>query len=472
MNHFPLFADLKARPVLVVGGGSIAERKIQLLRKAQAEVFVVAKNLTVSLQTLVQQGEIIWLAKEFQALQIKNVFLVVAATNDKSLNQRIFHLCESQYKLVNSVDDPEHANFIFPSIIDRSPIQIAISSGGNAPVLARLLREKLEALLPQYLGNMAEMAGQFRDHVKATFSTITQRRRFWESLFNGKFAEAVKAQQTEQAQQILQTALDENYQGGSVTLVGAGPGDAGLLTLKGLQEIQAADVVLYDALVSEEILELVRRDAELINVGKRAQGNQVHQNDTNQLLVDLAKAGKKVVRLKGGDPFVFGRGGEELEILAEQNIPFSVVPGITAAIGATAYAGIPLTHRDYAQSAIFVTGHRKENADDVEWQTLAKSAQTLVIYMGSLKAGFIAEQLQKYGRNAQTPVAIISNGTKANQKTQVGCLSDLPKMAEKTETPALIVVGEVVALQEKLAWFGENLPKMTPHFLVENHQAA
>ena len=463
MNYLPLFADLTGRPVLVVGGGSVAARKIGLLLKANAQVRIVARQLNEELSELERQNKVLWIAKEFNAEQMRTVMLVIAATNDEILNHRIFYLAESQHKLVNVVDDQPHCSFIFPSIIDRNPIQIAISSGGKAPVLARLLREKLEALLPQHLGKIAEISGKWRDQVKAKLTSVTERRRFWEKMFSGRFANLVKNQQEVQAEQ------ESNYQGGFVSLVGAGPGDAGLLTLNGLQEIQQADVVLYDALVSDEILSLIRRDAERIFVGKRANGRSVAQEETNQLLLTLAQQGKRVVRLKGGDPFVFGRGGEELEVLAQHQIPFSVVPGITAGIGATAYAGIPLTHRDYAQSAIYVTGHRKADASDIEWQTLARSHQTLVIYMGTLKAQVIAERLQQYGRAANTPVAIISQGTQLTQKTAIGTLENLAELAEKAETPALIVVGEVVKLHEQLAWFGEEKQRQKqPHFTLES----
>lgn len=323
----------------------------------------------------------------------------------------------------------------------------------------RPLRERLEALLPPSLGDMAEISGRWRDAVKGKLKSVTERRRFWEKQFNGRFAALVKNRQNTLAERELAGQLEQsrqNDQGGSVSLVGAGPGDAGLLTLKGLQEIQQADVVLYDALVSDGILSLVRRDAERIFVGKRARGDRTPQEDTNALMVRLAREGRRVVRLKGGDPFVFGRGGEELETLARHQIPFSVVPGITAAVGATAYAGIPLTHRDYAQSAVFVTGHRKADAPDIEWQTLARSRQTLVIYMGALKAALIAERLQQHGRSPDTPAAVISQGTLPAQKTATGTLANLAELAETAPNPALIVIGEVVGLHEKLAWFGEN----------------
>lgn len=473
MNYFPLFADLTGRPVLVIGGGSVAARKVSLLLKANAEVRIVAPNLNAELTALWQQERIVWLAKTFNSEQVRTAFFVIAATNDEELNHRVFMVAEDQHKLVNVVDDQAHCSAIFPSIIDRSPLQIAISSGGVAPVLVRLLREKLEALLPQHLGIMATLSGKWRHRVKAHFKTITERRRFWEKLFNGRFSQLLKSRQIEQAEKELESQLNHHYQGGSVTLVGAGPGDAGLLTLNGLQEIQQADVVLYDALVSEDILDLIRRDAERVFVGKRATGKSVAQEETNTLLVKYAKEGKRVVRLKGGDPFVFGRGGEELEVLAQHQIPFSVVPGITAAIGATAYAGIPLTHRDYAQSAIFVTGHRKADADDLEWQTLARSHQTLVIYMGTLKAKDIAERLQKFGRASDTPVAVISQGTQETQSTKIGTLATLADIAESAPTPALIVIGEVVQLHEKLAWFGEEkYSQKRPHFTLDSLRMA
>lgn len=456
MNYFPIFANLAGRPVLVVGGGSVAVRKISLLLDAGAQVRVVANQLNAELSALAAENKILWLAEEFRAEHIRTVFLIIAASSDQALNRRVFQLAESCQKPVNVVDDRDYCSFIFPSIINRNPIQIAVSSSGSAPVLARLLREKLEALLPPSLGDMAEISGRWRDAVKAKLKSVTERRRFWEKQFNGRFVALVKNQQTAQAEQELAKQLEQNYQGGFVSLVGAGPGDAGLLTLKGLQEIQQADVVLYDALVSDGILSLVRRDAERIFVGKRARGGRTPQEDTNALMVRLAREGRRVVRLKGGDPFVFGRGGEELETLARHQIPFSVVPGITAAVGATAYAGIPLTHRDYAQSAVFVTGHRKADAPDIEWQTLARSRQTLVIYMGALKAALIAERLQQHGRSPDTPAAVISQGTLPAQKTATGTLANLSELAETAPKPALIVIGEVVGLHEKLAWFGEN----------------
>lgn len=457
MNYLPIFVDLKHRPVLVVGGGHVALRKIDALLKAGADVKIVAEKLNASVQDLVQSARVEWLAKRFQAEQLAQVYLVIAATDDHTLNRCVFEAAEAQQRLVNVVDDQPHCSYIFPSIINRSPVQIAISSGGTAPVLIRLLREKLEALIPHNIGTMATISAKWRNAVKAKFPQLSRRRRFWEKLFTRqRFQRLTENHQTAEAEALLRQELQaDNPDVGEVALVGAGPGDAGLLTLKGLQAVQQADVVLYDALVSESVLELVRRDADKVFVGKRAGKHSVKQEETNRLLLEYAKQGKRVVRLKGGDPFVFGRGGEELEMLKAADIPFSVVPGITAALGATAYAGIPLTHRDHAQTAMFITGHRQSNGEPLKWKTLAQSNQTLVVYMGTIKAQELTDMLQKYGKPADTPVAIISNGTLPQQKVRTGILSELATLAERAETPALIVIGEVVKLQSELAWFGK-----------------
>ncbi|MDL0034063.1 siroheme synthase CysG [Enterobacter hormaechei] len=412
MDYLPLFAALKDRPVLVVGTGEIADRKIAFLQRAGAQVQIVAEA-------------------DFAESQIDSVVLVIAATEDRALNSRISAAAQARHRLVNVVDDQPLCSFIFPSIVDRSPLLVAISSGGTAPVLARVLREKIEALLPTSLGRMAEKASYWRNHLKTRLTSVTERRRFWERVFRGRFASLMQAGNETAAQQILEDELDNpGSTGGEIILVGAGPGDAGLLTLRGLQVLQDADVVFYDHLVTDGIRELIRRDAEQICVGKRAGEHSVPQHDTNQMLIAAAKAGKTVVRLKGGDPFIFGRGGEELQAAAEAGVPFQVVPGITAASAVTAYAGIPLTHRDYAQSR-----------------------QTLAIYMGTMKAADISEQLIQHGRDAATPVAVISRGTRVDQHVAIGTLQDLATLAKDAPMPALIVVGEVVQLHSTLAWF-------------------
>ncbi|KAB8305241.1 uroporphyrinogen-III C-methyltransferase [Erwinia endophytica] len=454
MDYLPIFADIRNKPVLIVGGGAVAVRKIDLLLRAGAQVWVVAPALCPELAILEGRGTVTWFAHQYQSSQLDRVYLVIAATDDGELNDRIFSDARERRLFANVVDCQPKCSFIFPSIVDRSPMVVAISSSGTAPVLARLLREKLEALLPGNLGQMAAIAGQWRDKVKQRFGKMSQRRRFWESAFNGLFASQVASGNVAGARQTLdrQLAHPEANQG-EIILVGAGPGDAGLLTLRGLQVIQQADVVLYDHLVSDEVLDLVRRDAERICVGKRANAHSVSQEETHRLLVKLASQGKRVVRLKGGDPFIFGRGGEELQVAVEAGIPFQVVPGITAAAGATAYAGIPLTHRHHAQSALFITGHGRSDGDGMDWLSLARARQTLAIYMGTLKAAEISAQLISHGRDARTPVAVISRGTRQDQQVLTGTLEALDELAQRAPTPALLVIGEVVNLHQQLAWF-------------------
>ncbi|WP_439213875.1 siroheme synthase CysG [Duffyella gerundensis] len=454
MDYLPIFAELKEKPVLVVGGGDIASRKIELLRRAGAKVLIAARELCPELQALADEQQLTWLAKEFDEAQLDHVFLVIAATDDSALNARVFDAANQRYRLVNVVDDQPKCTFIFPSIVDRSPLVVAISSSGTAPVLARMLREKLEALLPANLGQMAEVAGSWRNRVKARFSKMSDRRRFWERAFNGLFASQMAAGNVQGAEQTLAAELESpGQQQGEIILVGAGPGDAGLLTLRGLQVMQLADVVLYDHLVSDEVLDLVRRDADRICVGKRAGAHSVPQEETNQLLVSLALKGKRVVRLKGGDPFIFGRGGEELQAAQQAGIPFQVVPGITAAAGATAYAGIPLTHRDHAQSVLFITGHCRPDGDGIDWPSLARARQTLAIYMGTVKAAEISAQLIAHGRSASTPIAVIGRGTRQDQQVLIGTLEQLDELARSAPTPALLVIGEVVNLHQQLAWY-------------------
>ncbi|MEI7346969.1 siroheme synthase CysG [Dickeya chrysanthemi] len=462
MNYLPLFADLRKRPVLVVGGGEVATRKIDLLQRAGADVRVAARSLCEPLHALYQAGQLAWVAQDFSPALLDNVFLVIAATDDGALNATVFEEANRRQLLVNVVDDQPKCSFIFPSLIDRSPLVVAISSGGQAPVLARLLREKLEALLPARLGQMAELAGKWRGRIKQRLASVTERRRFWERIFSGRFSSLVAAGQLAQAEQELAQQLAQpDVRQGEVALVGAGPGDAGLLTLRGLQVIQQADVVLYDHLVSNDVLDLVRRDAERICVGKRASAHLLPQEEINALLVKLAQEGKRVVRLKGGDPFIFGRGGEELQQVAQAGIPFQVVPGITAAAGATAYAGIPLTHRDYAQSVIFITGHCRPDGDALDWSTLARGRQTLAIYMGTVKSAEISQQLIAHGRAPDTPVAVIGRGTRQDQVVLTGTLAELESLAQQAPTPALLVIGEVVNLHQHIAWFGEQA-RMTP----------
>lgn len=457
MDYLPIFCRLDNKPVLLVGGGEVAERKARLLLDAGAHLTVVAPELDPELAELAANGSIEWLDAEFAPVHLTGKWLVVAATNRREVNALVYQSANQARIFANVVDDPKRSSFIMPSIIDRSPLMVAISSGGKAPVLARLLREKLEAMLPQHLGAVAAFAGSLRDRVKARFATMGERRRFWERLLVAdRLGQALARGDHASAHQLADTLFaEESKAHGEVVLVGAGPGDPGLLTLHALRQMQQADVVVYDRLVSDEVMALVRRDAKRIFVGKQAGNHCVPQEGINQLLLEEAKKGQRVVRLKGGDPFIFGRGGEELETLVGTGIGFQVVPGITAASGCAAYAGIPLTHRDHAQSVRFVTAHGKGGARDLDWPLLAKDKQTLVFYMGLSSCGVIREQLLAHGKGGDTPVALIERGTQPSQRVIRGTLEQLPELAVGVESPALIMVGSVVTLAEQLAWFGQ-----------------
>lgn len=454
MDHLPIFCQLRDRACLLVGGGDVAERKARLLLEAGARLTVNALAFVPQF-TVWENADMLTLAEgEFAESLLDESWLVIAATDDAEVNQRVSDAAEARRIFCNVVDAPKQASFIMPSIIDRSPLMVAVSSGGTSPVLARLLREKLESLLPQHLGQVAKYAGQLRARVKKQYATMSERRRFWEKLFvNDRLAQSLANQDRQAIETTTEQLLNEPLgHRGEVVLVGAGPGDPGLLTLKGLQQIQQADIVVYDRLVSDEIMNLVRRDADRVFVGKRAGYHCVPQEEINQILLREAQKGKRVVRLKGGDPFIFGRGGEELETLCQANIPFSVVPGITAASGCSAYAGIPLTHRDYAQSVRLVTGHLKTGSD-LDWKNLAAEKQTLVFYMGLNQAAGIQENLIHFGMSAVMPVALVENGTAVKQRVVSGVLSQLSELAQHVESPALIIVGQVVGLRDKLNWF-------------------
>ncbi|HAT05173.1 MAG TPA: uroporphyrinogen-III C-methyltransferase, partial [Aeromonas salmonicida] len=384
MDYLPIFCRLDNKPVLLVGGGEVAERKARLLLDAGARLTVVSPALDPELAALATSGTIDWLAAEFEPAHLTGKWLVVAATDRREVNALVYQSANQAGIFANVVDDPKRSSFIMPSIIDRSPLMVAISSGGKAPVLARLLREKLEALLPQHLGAVAAFAGGLRARVKARFASMGERRQFWERLLGAdRLGQALARGDKASANQLADALFAEDAGAkGEVILVGAGPGDPGLLTLHALRHMQQADLVVYDRLVSDEVMALVRRDAKRIFVGKQAGNHCVPQEGINQLLLEEASKGQRVVRLKGGDPFIFGRGGEELETLVGSGVGFQVVPGITAASGCAAYAGIPLTHRDHAQSVRFVTAHGKGGTQDLDWPLLARDQQTLVFYMG------------------------------------------------------------------------------------------
>ncbi|AHD15306.1 sirohydrochlorin ferrochelatase [Pseudomonas sp. FGI182] len=457
MDYLPLFHKLQGGRVLVVGGGEIALRKARLLADAGAALRVVAPDVDGQLAALAREGGGEVLVRGYQAADLVGCRLVIAATDDPGLNAQVSADAQALSLPVNVVDAPALCTVIFPAIVDRSPLVVAVSSGGDAPVLARLIRAKLEAWIPSAYGELAGLAARFRDKVKALYPDVNQRRGFWETVFQGQIAERQLAGQGAEAERLLQAMVDGApvQQGGEVYLVGAGPGDPDLLTFRALRLMQQADVVLYDRLVAPAIIEMCRRDAERIYVGKRRADHAVPQDQINRLLVDLARQGKRVLRLKGGDPFIFGRGGEEIEELAEHGIPFQVVPGITAASGCSAYGGIPLTHRDYAQSVRFVTGHLKDGTSNLPWHDLVAPAQTLVFYMGLVGLPTICAELIRHGRAASTPAALVQQGTTRNQRVFTGTLADLPDLVAQHEVhaPTLVIVGEVVQLRDKLAWF-------------------
>ncbi|WP_438970414.1 siroheme synthase CysG [Methylophaga sp.] len=463
MEYLPIFVDLKQQDCLVVGGGDIAARKAGVLLKAQAHVTIVAPAISNSTQNLVNNGEVTWIEAHFEPSHVKQQRLILTATDDEAVNAQVHTAAQEKNILVNVADDPSKCDFILASILDRSPIIVAVSSGGESPILARSLRARLETLIPPSYSQLGQLVGRYRDAVKVKFSKLSQRRRFWESVLEGPVADHMLAGRDELAEKTLLRKLadpdSDNLKRGEVYLVGAGPGDPELLTFKALRLMQQADVVFYDRLVSKEILSLVRKEAELIYVGKQRAWHAVRQEEINQLLLDHAKQGKRVLRLKGGDPFIFGRGGEEIDTLADEKIPFQVVPGITAASGCASYAGIPLTHRDYAQSCVFVTGQLKEGELVLNWSSLVQPRQTVVVYMGLAGLPQLSQQLQAHGMPSDMPAALVQQGTTENQKVWVSTISELPGIAEKEQpvAPTLVIIGEVTKLHNNLAWFKTGL---------------
>lgn len=462
MEFLPLFFSFKGRSALVVGGGEVALRKVALLVKAQAKVIVVSPEVHNDIEALVSTsgGEV--KLKTFDPGDVSNMSLVIAATNNVEVNAAVANQAHNLNIPVNVVDQPKLGNFIFPAIVDRSPIIAAVSSGGSSPVLARLLRAKLETVIPSSYGRLALLAEKYRTKVKQSFAHINLRRGFWERALTGPIAELVFAGKEREAEALINEELDNKEpvkkELGEVYLVGAGPGDPDLLTFKALRLMQQADVVLFDRLVSKPILELCRRDAHMVNVGKARSDHLVPQEGINQLLVDYAKKGHRVLRLKGGDPFIFGRGGEEIQELTDHGVPFQVVPGITAAAGCSSYAGIPLTHRDFAQSVRFVTGHLKNNTTDLPWSELAYTNQTIVFYMGLMGLPIICSKLIEHGMSPDMPIALVQKGTTPEQKVIIATLGTMVKTLESqtVSAPTLIIVGEVVSLHDKLKWFDPN----------------
>jgi uroporphyrin-III C-methyltransferase/precorrin-2 dehydrogenase/sirohydrochlorin ferrochelatase len=459
LQFLPVFFDVRKRKAVIIGGGEVAARKVSLLVRAGAKVVVQAPELTQVLADLVDDGSVSFRAGKFDPSVLQDAALVVAATDDEEVNRQVHEAAVARQLPVNVVDRPELCSFIFPAIIDRSPVVIAVSSSGASPVLARLIRAKIETLIPSSFGMLAKLVAAFREKVKQRIRQPSRRRVFWEEVLQGPIAELVFSGQDESARRALDEKLTDEGSGrpmtGEVYLVGGGPGDPDLLTFRALRLMQQADVVVYDRLVSAEVLDLVRRDALRIYAGKERDHHVLPQETINQLLVRLAREGKRVVRLKGGDPFIFGRGGEEIETLVAEGVPFQVVPGITAAAGCAAYAGIPLTHRDYAQSVVFVTGHLKDGTVDLNWPALIQPEQTVVFYMGLQGLSIICRELIRNGMAATMPAALVQQGTTRQQRVLTGTLETLPGLVERSNVraPTLVIVGDVVRLHEKLRWF-------------------
>jgi uroporphyrin-III C-methyltransferase/precorrin-2 dehydrogenase/sirohydrochlorin ferrochelatase len=458
MKLYPLFARLDNLTALIVGGGDVAARKCRALLEAGARVVVGAPELDAQLSRWRDTGNIRHIAGRFDEIWLEDVWLVVAATDDKAVNRRVAAAANARRIFINVVDDAHLSTFHVPAVIDRTPVLIAISSGGAAPMLARWLRERLETLLDHALGPLAQLLARSRARIRARFPDPAARRTFYTRMIEGGALALLRRSRTLEAQKELERALREESrrQLGSVALVGAGPGDPGLLTLRALRVLNEADVILHDRLVSDGILDLARRDAERIEVGKQAGNHCVSQEQIHALLLKHARAGRRVVRLKGGDPFIFGRGGEEMEFLRANAIAYEVVPGITAALACAAYAGVPLTHRDHAQSVRFVTAHTRESLDNLDWHSLAAPRQTLAIYMGVAQLAVLRTRLLAAGMRSATPVAIVENGTRSEQRVIATALRDLHGVAERhqLQSPALLIVGEVATLAEQLAWFG------------------
>lgn len=458
MQHLPISLNIRNKAVLVVGGGDVAARKARHLIRAGGDVTLVAPQPGVLVSEMYEDGQLQLVRKSFGPQHLRGMALAVAATDNAFVNRSVFKLAEGRNIPVNVVDQPELCSFIFPAVVDRSPVSIAISTSGTSPVLARSLKSKIEKLVPPAYGQLAELLAAFRSAVKLRFRTLDERRRFWEETLESPVTELALAGRNDAAKAMLHDRIvDRGRQAGTgeVYLVGAGLGDPDLLTVRAARLLHNAEVVFYDRLVAPAILDNCRRDADLVFVGKSGGHHTVPQEDITRALIEAASRGKKVVRLKGGDPFVFGRGGEEIQALAAQGIPFQVVPGITAASGCGAYSGIPLTHRDFAQSVTFVTGHTRDGRLDIDWNRLTGSGHTVVFYMGLGSAREICTQLMRHGRQGATPAALIENGTSPAQRVTSADLLSLPDKIEKVQaqSPALLIVGEVVSLRETLGWF-------------------
>ncbi len=464
MDFLPIFLDIREKKVIVDGGTTVAARRVERALLAGANVHVFDENLSDEFNAFLSNPKLTHHKRIVEAADFPGTIIAYGASEVEARDIILHKGAKGANVLANVADVCEYCDFITPSVVDRSPLVVAISSGGTAPVIARILRARIESILPQSYGHMAEFLGKFRDKVLSGIDKTRSRRRFWENMIDGPVGDLFLSGDVDAAEEQLKLALEDAQTGqdlsekGEVFLVGAGPGDPDLLTFRALRLMQRADVVLYDRLVGDGILELIRRDAERIYVGKRPDHHTMIQEDISALMVRLAKEGKRVLRLKGGDPFIFGRGGEEIEMLAEHKIPFQVVPGISAASGCSTYSGIPLTHRDYAQSCIFITAHGKDGVLELDWDVLLRPNQTVAIYMGLSSLKILSEGFAEHGADPDTPAAIIDNGTRPNQRIVTGTISNLYDRATEAEFkgPSIIIIGGVVNLREKLQWFTDN----------------
>jgi len=465
MTPLPIFLNLKGKTVVVDGGNIVAARRVKYALKAGADVHVFDARLCDDFNELLGNAKLTHHIRPLKKSDITGATIAYGTSQDPSRNKRLYKGAKKAGALASVDGVSKYSNFITPSVVDRAPLIVAISSGGTAPIIARILRARIEALLPPAYGRMAEFMGKFRKSVRASIKGGANRRRFWENMIDGPVGDSFLSGDENQAENQLQKVLVQSAdktqhrdQHGEVFLVGAGPGDPDLLTFRALRLMQRADVVLYDRLIGDGIMDLVRRDATRIYVGKRPDHHVMFQDDISDLMVKLAREGKRVLRLKGGDPFIFGRGGEEIERLAQHNIPFQVVPGITAAAACSAYAGIPLTHRDHAQSCIFITAHGKDGVLDLDWDVLARPDQTVAVYMGLASLQLLTDGLTKHGVDPATPAAIIDNGTRPNQRIVTGSITNIRQKAteQKFKGPSIIIIGSVVELRDKLNWFTDS----------------
>jgi uroporphyrin-III C-methyltransferase/precorrin-2 dehydrogenase/sirohydrochlorin ferrochelatase len=461
LDYLPIFVNIKQQHCLIVGGGGVAARKADLFIQAGAIVSVIAPELKTEMKHHLSEGKITWNIGSFSAELVASISVpkyVISATDDQAVNQAVYTYCQQHNIPVNVADQTQYCDFILPAIVDRNPMTIALSTGGRSPVLARLMKARLETMIPAGFSKLADLVGRYRQKVKDSISSLGGRKAFWESLLDGSFIDKAVHGNFNEAEQLLDNKIKQLAKTGQleptgeVYLIGAGPGDPDLMTFKALRLLQQADVILYDRLVAPEIIDMARREAERIYVGKKNKHHSVKQQDIAQLMVDLAKQGNRVARLKGGDPYIFGRGAEEAEVLVANNITYQVVPGITAAAGCSMYAGFPLTHRDFAQSVVFIAGHQQAGASIIDYARLANSGDTMVFYMGVKNALKIQQSLLEQGMNPNTPVAVIEKCTTSEQRDTICRLDSFVETiaTKKVNPPALIIVGEVIKVRERL----------------------